>query len=144
MHAPFNRDRIGILPAAEVLTSAPSATESDFNAKLLGARNETISELLGKRVLVALHEHLLRHHAISTDEIPYRYRLDTLVESLESVFSVVGALSMGNRMIAAFLLTPTFWERYLKNTEMNKNVTVNKRITTVTLISYALNPITPI
>ena len=86
-------DRSDISCALQALGLPLSPPEPDFNGKLRAAIDETIIDLLGKSVLAALQDHLLKHYAVTPDEIPYR--LDTMFESLERVFGVTGARTIG-------------------------------------------------
>lgn len=65
-------------------TTAPKEKKHEFNGVLAKSVDETIAQLLGESVVVALHAHLLQFHDVTVDEIPYR--LDTLLSILESTF----------------------------------------------------------
>jgi hypothetical protein len=75
------------------LAEKPSPPEPDFDGKLRVAIDETIADVLGGRVLGALHEYLTKNYDVTLDEIPYR--LNTVFESLEVVLGVRGASAMG-------------------------------------------------
>ena len=79
--------------AGQVLAEKPSPPEPDFDRKLRAAIDETIVDVLGGRVLGALHEHLTKNYDVTLDQIPYR--LNTLFETLEVVLGVRGASAMG-------------------------------------------------
>jgi len=76
-----------------VLAEKTSSREPEFDRKLLAAIDETIVDVLGGKVLGALHEYLLKNYDVALDEIPYR--LNTVIESLEVVLGVRGASTMG-------------------------------------------------
>ncbi len=46
--------------------------EAHFNKLLVRAIDEAIADLVGPRVVEALHEHLLKFYDIAADEIPYK------------------------------------------------------------------------
>ena len=66
---------------------------TDFNATVLLAVNDTISSILGTAVLSALHTHLTENYRVLPEEIPYR--LDTLFGVLENVLGVPSAKTIG-------------------------------------------------
>ena len=72
----------------------------DFNAKLLAAIDETMSNLLGKNVLETLHEHLAKEYDLAPDKVPYR--LDTFVEVLDTVFGVPGSRTIEREIARKF------------------------------------------
>jgi len=72
----------------------------DFNHILCSTIDETTRELLGPRVLAALHEELRTKYDIGSDEIPYR--TETIYRILESKFGVVGAKTIGPLMAERF------------------------------------------
>jgi len=69
---------------------------TQFNETLCSAIDETIVEVLGKAVLVALYSVLENRYAITRDELPYR--TDTLFQVLETTFGVRGARTVGNHI----------------------------------------------
>jgi len=68
----------------------------DFNETLCSAIDETIVEVLGDAVLVALYSVLEDRYAITRDELAYR--TDTLFQVLETTFGFRGAKTLGNRI----------------------------------------------
>jgi len=71
--------------------------DQKFNKILLESIDETISDLLSKKVKDALYTHLERVRSVSKDEIPYR--LDVLSRTLEDTFGAGGSLTI-SRAIA--------------------------------------------
>lgn len=70
-----------------------------FNGVLTRSVDETITQLLGESVVVALHKHLLQFYDITMDEIPYR--LDTLLSVLEKTFGT-SARTISNAIARKF------------------------------------------
>ena len=68
----------------------------DFNATLCSAIDETVVEVLGDGVLVALYSVLEHRYAITRDELAYR--TDTLFQVLETTFGLRGAKTVGSRI----------------------------------------------
>ena len=58
----------------------------EYNDVLVEPIVETITSLLSRTVVDALHAHLQTFHSISRDKLPYR--LDTLFTTLEKTFGV--------------------------------------------------------
>ena len=71
--------------------------DQKFNKILLESIDETISNLLSKKVEDALYTHLERVRSVPKDEIPYR--LDVLSSTLEDTFGSTGSLTI-SRAIA--------------------------------------------
>ena len=69
------------------------AQSREFNDALVESIDETITGLLSREVANALHTHLLKVHAISRDEIPYR--LETLFSTLEETFGLTSSKTIG-------------------------------------------------
>jgi len=77
-----------------------SRSAPDFNDSLCSAIDDTITEVLGHRVLDALHEVLKTKYAISRDELPYR--TETVYQVLETTFGVRSAKTVGTRIAQKF------------------------------------------
>lgn len=63
---------------------APAESDAEFDKVLVRSIDETIDSLLGKRVLDALHEHLIHLRGISIEETPAH--LDVLMAVFERTF----------------------------------------------------------
>jgi hypothetical protein len=70
---------------------APTANE--FNEEVKRAIDGAIFGLVGQGVLQSLYKHLKDHYDITPNDVPMR--LDTLFETLEHVFGVTGARTIG-------------------------------------------------
>jgi len=70
---------------------APTAVE--FNEEVKRAIDGALFSLVGQGVLQSLYKHLEEHYDITPNEVPYR--LDTLFKTLEHVFGVTGARTIG-------------------------------------------------
>lgn len=69
---------------------------ADFTGQIVLAIDDTVRELLGQKILDALHQHVKTHYDIGPEELPYR--LDTLYDVLENVFGVFGAKTIGHQV----------------------------------------------
>ena len=69
----------------------------EFNSEVKRAIDGAIFGIVGQDVLRALYESLKRNYDITSDEIPYR--LDTVFDTLEHTFGVIGARTL-SRAIA--------------------------------------------
>jgi hypothetical protein len=69
----------------------------EFNSALLAAIDESISELLGQRVLESLYSVLERRYDVTRDELPYR--LDTAYMLLGEVFGIHATRTISKSII---------------------------------------------
>ena len=70
-----------------------SPSRPDFHVELQIAIDETISNLLGERILESLYEHLTKEHDLPPDKLPYQ--LNTFIEVLDKVFGAAGSRTIG-------------------------------------------------
>ena len=84
--------------SARVTLSASG--HQDFNEVLCSAIDETIVEVLGQKVLTALHTVLEQKYDITRNELPYR--TETVFRVLEITFGVYGAKTVGKHIAQRF------------------------------------------
>lgn len=75
-------------------------TPHDFNSILCSAIDDTIIDVLGRKVLESLYEVLETKYDITRQELPYR--TETMYKILETTFGVVGAKTVGTRIAQKF------------------------------------------
>jgi len=101
--------------------------DQKFNKILLESIDETISNLLSKKVEDALYTHLKKVRSVSKDEIPYR--LEVLSKTLEDTFGSTGSLTISRAIarrlyakleMAPISATPTrTLKEYIENARKN-------------------------
>jgi len=73
---------------------------ADFNGLLYSAIEDTIVEVLGRKVFLALREGLETRFGVTSEELAYR--TDTMYNMLEGTFGVVGAKTLGTHIAMKF------------------------------------------
>jgi len=84
--------------SARVTLSA--SRHQDFNELLCSAIDETIVEVLGQKVLTALHTVLEQKYSVPRDKLPYR--TETVSQVLEITLGVHGAKTVGSHIAERF------------------------------------------
>jgi hypothetical protein len=72
----------------------------EFNKLFCQAIDQSISEIVGSRVLSSLYDTLENYYSVTREELPYR--LETMYSVLESVFGIEGAHTIEKRIVRRF------------------------------------------
>ena len=81
-------------------TGSATVHHQDFNEIFCRAFDESISGMLGERVLTSLYAVLHKHYSVSRDELPYR--LETVYAVLEKIFAVNGSRTIEKNIVRRF------------------------------------------